>query len=443
MTPGTIDFASRRLAALILELAGGELCEGVLDARVPRPQPHDIDLRPGRVRDLLGLGVETQEIVRTLESLGVSVAPIGRAGDRLLCTPPEYRPDLEREIDLVEEVARLKGLDAVPLQPSLPVVARPPQKSERARRDISALLTGQGFYETVTFSFTSRALARSFLPTGLEIAEVDDERRKGEPALRPSIIPSLLACRRTNQHGQVQLPGGLRFFETASVFAQRPAAAKNDPAVSVETRTLALLMDIPSRSQRPSVEESQHGVRLMRGVIEALARACGCAITIEPAAPHCAAFGAQGYARLMTSDGPLGYFGIPTPAMLASFDLETPVVAAELSMDALTANYPPRALADALPQFPAIERDISFIVDETTAWAALTGLVQANRPTTLEAVHFVGTFRGQPIPKGKKSVTMRLVFRDRNRTLTHDEVDAPAGAIMEAAKKSLGATIRV
>lgn len=125
-----------------------------------------------------------------------------------------------------------------------------------------------------------------------------------------------------------------------------------------------------------------------------------------------------------------------------AFGLEVPVVMAELEMASLVSAYPPRSLAHPLPSFPHIDRDLSLIVDEGTRWAAIAGLVGEQDLDRLEACSFVGVFRGKQIGDGRKSVTLRLRFRDGDRTLRHEEVDPQVETVVTQAKNVLGAEVR-
>ncbi len=434
----TLEYALNRGAALIAEVSGGRICPGILTAGAPLATPTRIRFRPRRCAALIGIDPGIDTIVRTLHAVGVETAPIGRGGEELACTPPPHRPDLSREADLIEEVARLLGLDAVPLQEAMRVTVRPPQQSEAGRRALSSLLTGMGFFEAVTFSFTSPREAALFVPQGLEIISVDDARRGEEPTLRPSVLTGLLTSRRKNQHAQVQPPGGVRMFEVADVFAQRDRS-------TVEHTNVGLIMDAAVKGKAAAPAELQHAVRCLRGVIESIAAALGgasAALTIEPAVPHAPAFTPGAYAQVSMHGLPLGYMGLLSPAVQANYDLATPVVAAELKLATLLSAYPPRGSIAALPEFPGIERDISIVVDESVPWNKIQSVVHAGRQLPFEDVRFVGTFRGQQIGKGRKSVTLRLSFRDAVRTLRHEEVDGPVAGVVEALRAGVGAELR-
>ncbi|MFO0855772.1 MAG: phenylalanine--tRNA ligase subunit beta [Phycisphaerales bacterium] len=450
--PRTLEAAANRAAALIALLGGGTVCPGTLSAGKPLEAPTTVRLRPQRCRAILGIQLNSDRMVQHLHAVGVKTGPLGRGGDELLCTIPVHRPDLTREIDLIEEVARIEGLDAINVQDRMLVRVRAPQQSERARRELASVLTGLGFYETVTFSFTTPKHAKSFCPTGLEPIVMDDARRGDEPALRPSVLTGLLACRMKNQHAGVAQPpgvssvghGGVRLFEVASAYAQK--AGKRDAADTVEHLNVGLLLDCPGKS----IDDQRAGIRHIRGTIESLVKALAGDVRklrVEPAAPHAPAFDKGAFAKLslITSFNtvePLGYFGLLDKSALASFDLATPVAVAEVNLGVLTSQYPPRSRVFVPPALPGIERDVSLVVAEDLRYDTIRTALESRKRGSLEDVQFVTTYRGKPFPQGKKSVTVRLSFREAGRTLTHEEVDAPINALLNDLKSAFPFEIR-
>lgn len=436
---GTLATASARAAAMIVEVAGGRVEGGLISAGPLLPERPQIRLRPAKVRSVLGQEVSKDEIAEALRSLGIGVSPLGRGGDDLLCDAPAYRTDLTREIDLVEEVARLRGLDAVPLRSTLSVSVQAPQAGERARRVLGSVLSGLGFFETVTFSFTTRPHAALFMGQGHASVEVDEQRRADDPALRPSVLPGLLASRRANRHAQVRVEGGVRFFEVASVFRGTGAGTHQ------EVRRLALLADIPGEGSRRTLEDRQQGVRLVRGAIEGVVRALGGAkasIRVQPGDPCCPAYANGAFGRVELNGVAVGEIGLLGPAVLSAFDLETPVVAAEIDLEPLLSLFPPGSRVQALAAFPAIERDLSVVLGEGVAWDDVSECVRGAGLDRLESLAFVGTYRGKQVGEGRKSLTMRLVFRDGARTLTREEADAPIARAVAALQKAFGAELR-
>ncbi|QOI99119.1 MAG: phenylalanine--tRNA ligase subunit beta [Phycisphaeraceae bacterium] len=450
--PRTLEWASRRVASLIVSLAGGQLCEGVLEAGRPLPDPTTVPLRFARCRSVLGFDVPDAEIESLLASQGLSPSRTARVevgggsgggGVGVVCEIPPHRTDLHREIDLIEEVARTKGLDAVPVADRLPVEVKPPQDEVRALREVGRVLTGLGFYETVTFSFVRPDEGRAWLSSGLEPASVDDERRGAEPTLRTSVIPGLLACRRANQDGQVKVEGGVRLFEVSRVFAQQRNPSGS--VISVENRNVAFLLDGEIKGKRATVDDRQAAVRAVRGVIEHLAAAlAGPAGPLEchPAEPHAPSLDPAAYARVTLGGTVLGYLGLVGDAAAKTYGLEGLYACAELNLGVLIGLFPPGSRVHDLPAFPCVERDLSPIVDEATSWSALAGAVGSLKLPRLEAVEFVGTFRGKQAGAGKKSVTMRLRFRDPAKTLRHEEVDGEIEAIVSSLNARCGAAWR-
>jgi phenylalanyl-tRNA synthetase beta chain len=138
----------------------------------------------------------------------------------------------------------------------------------------------------------------------------------------------------------------------------------------------------------------------------------------------------------------LGTFGVLAPDVVESFGLDEPIYAAEIGLPEFYDRYPPEIEAHALPAFPAIERDISAVLDEQAAWASVRVLIASLQLAHLETIDFITTFRGNQIGNGRKSLTLRLRFRAPDRTLTHDEVDPQMEAAMKAIETNLGGVIR-
>lgn len=437
----TIRAAADRLAQLVVEVAGGTLCEGIIEVgREPQPLT-TIRLRPKRCRDILGYDVSDARMADLLRAHGIGIRASAGAID---CEIPPHRVDLTREIDLIEEVARTEGLDRVPLLPKLPVTVRGPQESERAMRELVRALTALGFSETVTFSFVRPGDAALAMPAGAGAINVDDDRRGAEPTLRPSLLPSLLQCRRANQDGNVSAPGGVRLFEAASVFGTGLPRAGGP---GTEKRVLAMISDVPGEGAKRTSSDTQTGVRLVRGAIDTIVRALrgaaagvevrpgGDAPGLDPRA--CAAVSLRG-----VGGAPIGAFGVVSRELMARFGLEIPVIAAELDLDPLLALYPPRGKVTALPAFPAIERDLSLVLDEGVEWARVEAVTAAQSVHLMEGFSFVYTYRGKPLAPGTKSVTVRLRFREESRTLRHEEVDPQVAQLVAVYGKELGATLR-
>lgn len=421
--------ASARLAGLIAELTGGKVLEGCAEDGVGLKERTVVSMRPARARALLGMEIADGEMPGMLRGFGIEATA---KGERLECVIPTDRPDLTREVDLIEEVGRARGLDDIEVREHLRVEIKPPQERERAVREVAGALTERGFYEAVTFSFLSREEAGLWLASGMRVLAVDEERRKGEPALRPSVVPSLLKCAMDNRHAQNHPEGGIRLFEMGAVFAE------GADGKTVERRNVAVLAE-------GARGDAQGALRLVKGAIEGVVRAmggAGAAIEVEPMGAWCEALDARACAGVRRGETRLGYVALVSEATRARFDLEHPVAVAEIGLDVLVGMYPPKGRAGELASYPPVERDVSLVMDEGVSWARVEGEVRAAGLEGLEGVSFVGTYRGKQVGAGKKSVTLRLVFRDRTRTLRREEVDGQVDVLVARCGRELGAERR-
>jgi phenylalanyl-tRNA synthetase beta chain len=261
------------------------------------------------------------------------------------------------------------------------------------------------------------------------------------------VLPGLLGTRKANADARNARDGGIRLFEMAATFAQKPTT--DGTRRTVERRTLAMLADVDFAGKKPGVDDVQRAVRVLRGSIDAVVRACfgpDAGVRVQPAPPTHAGFEADAHALVFViaegHEHALGSLGVISDAARRLEDLDIPVVGAELSLEVLTAAPIPKTTVRALPLFPGIERDLSLIVDESTAWASVASLVEACELERCVGADLVGVYRGKQVGAGKKSVTVRVRFRDAARTLRHEEVDPQLDRLAARAKADLGAEIR-
>ncbi len=415
-----VERAANRAAALILQLAGGVLASGVVRTGIKPAEALRVDMRLARCRKVLGIDVPHDRVVGILSKLGLE--PLLGPDGVVHCKVPSHRLDLYREIDLIEEVARMHGLEHLKVAQKISIVAKPAPVKVRARARMGEALLAAGYYETVTFSFMSPKQAKAFVPVGDEAVVVDDDRRKSENAMRPSLIPSLLICRKTNQDVGNQ---GLKLFETASVWSRRAGAI-------IENQVLGILCDQSDKAL---------GIRELRGAVEQLVvRLAGPGVKVEflPAS-HPAL---EPAADVVVNGKRIGFAGLCSAATLKTFEVGVNVSVAELSVPELIALFPGSSGVHQLSRYPGIERDLSIVVDESVTWQQVEQTVAKVNPALLESLAFLTTYRGKPITPGKKSVSFRMVFRDPAVTLRHEQVDGQVEAVVKALAGSVKAEIR-
>jgi len=419
--PLQVDTASRRATDLICELAGGTYEPGVIRIG-PVPAAHPpVTMRASRCNRLLGIDIPSKTMVGFLDRLGFVPQTSDDDTDTITCRPPSYRHDIHREVDLIEEVARLHGYEPIRVEPKIHIATLPLQHDVAARQAIRRVLTAHGLHETINPSLVYEHQGRIFLDTDDQKVLLDEQHRRPDAMLRPSLLPSLLACRKLNQDVGNQNP---RLYEMACVWSSRGDQIDG-------RQSLALVID---------ARDSQQSQRVLRSAVEDLLG------QLADSAEHdVSPTDRPGFAQAVSirhRGNLIGHLGMIAPDAIQAFDLQTPIAAAELDVDALIAGFPPARTIRQLCRFPSIQRDLSLIVQDDVTWQSIEGLIKQARPDHLEQTLFIGTYRGKPIPNGQKSVSLRLEFRSPNGTLRHEEVDPQVRSLIGAFTKQLNAQLR-
>lgn len=409
-----VPIASERLLQLILSVAGGEAAPPTMVGTIA-PAP-TMTLRFSRIKTVLGIEIPSERVIEILDALGLQPQ---LDGDTVSCTAPIGRADLTREIDLIEEVARIHGLESLPVEDAANIRIRPAQSTEMARRLVRDMLVGFGAYETVSHTLVSEAAATRFLEEGQRGLRVDDERAGGTPILRPSLIDTLTTIAGRNHDASGRKAA---LFEVAAVFHE------TDQGHEERTAT-ALLMPC----------EDEASLQPIRGCIDRMVSMLTGEIPVATAADR--VWSAPG-ADLHWQDRPIGHVGLLAPEIVAAHGLEGQWAACEVFLEPLLAHWPPEISVAPPPAFPAIERDLSLVVSDDVQWHAISSLIEGLQLAAFDSVEYVGVFRGKQMSAGQKSLTLRLRFRAEDRTLTHEEVDAPVAQVIEACASQLNAELR-
>ena len=414
-----IDWASKRTAQLITKAAGGEVAKGVVDVYPKKPKPAKVTLRLSRLNELLGIEIPAEKAIGILSSLGFQ--PLQK-NDSVICTVPSWRrSDVYHEADLIEEVARVYGYDKIPTQQKIEIEVVPPDPRQKLTEFIATYLNGCGFYETISVTFVDESVAELFTQAGIkQHLVVNDVSRRSDNLLRQTLTGSLMSILKTNLNAG-NTP--CRLFEIADTFI--PAAEGND--LPIQRTKLALVCDGDFRD--------------LRGVLEGLTTTLdrNAEVVFIPADLNWAQTGAQ----IMANGKVLGAAGVVSQRVRDKFDFKDiwPVAAA-LDFAELMALQSGPVKVRPIARYPAVERDLSIIVDENVPWFDIAEAVSKKAPGELEDVRFVGIYRGKGIPSGRKSVTLSLRFRNQDGTLTHERVDSFEGGIVKSLAESAGAELR-
>jgi phenylalanyl-tRNA synthetase beta chain len=424
--------AFRRLVQLLEEHADGRLAGPVADLVPEGRSAPWVGLRRARVAQLLGKAVPDVEILGAFDRQGFRTRD---EADGWSVRAPLARFDIEREVDLIEEVARLVGLDSIPS--SLPSATRVGSidGARFDRRRLRQRLAAAGFAECLTYAFISEELLTR---AGLAHA-VDDAIRVLNPlsrdgsVMRPSLLPSLLQVLQHNVNQgrrearlceirSVFLPGALTGGDAARYGGRAPRETAAGPAPANEPTHVAGVWMGGRRTE--SWEESSSpsvGFYDAKGLVETLAEALGCAgLRFDREGVH-GSFDPLRSARVSRGKQTVGFVGRLSTAVALAFDLPSVPVAFELNLDALTSMGRRRPSYKSFSRFPAVERDLSFYLPEGADLGPVTAALERARIDDLVSVRVFDEYRGERAPAGHRSVALRLRFQNRQKTLTEED----------------------
>ncbi len=444
---GICDWASRRAADLILQTAGGELAAGCVDA-YPKPfEPRLVSIRHTQTNALLGIEIPMDQQIESLQRLGLEVATApGIAPSTGIRTPhtttfriPSFRVDLKREIDLIEEVTRLYGVDKIPATPPLGAIGTNAYDSvhdeiAEARR----LLTGLGLMETQGQTLIAESAAKLAVTSG--IIPLANPLSSDMNVLRPSLLPGLLDALRHNlSHNNLDVA----LFEAGRIFTNHATEPNSQSGATREERHLAFALT--GRRQNlfwsGSDRDAKFDISDLKGMIEEFfdlfgvrgitwtRRTAPTALFIESATIHLGKF-------------QIGEIGQLLPPLGKKYDLRDPVMMAELNLDTLLVRRNPDKSFRSLPAFPAMRRDVAMLVSEATTHESVLQVVKQTKPANLESVELFDIFRGQNVPTGSKSMAYAFTYRNPERTLTEPETNSAHEKLVAALKEKLPATVR-
>ncbi|MDQ1517552.1 MAG: phenylalanyl-tRNA synthetase beta chain, partial [Actinomycetota bacterium] len=428
--------AADRAWELFGQMASGQPAVGALDEYPTPIEPVRVSLRTARVNEVLGTELATATIRGHLEPIGFAV-PEGVTADGhggvVEYVVPTFRPDCEREIDLIEEVARHHGYNNIAR--TLPRTREPSgglTAVQRGRRTARDALLGTGLSEAYTFSLVSPAdLAAAGLPP--EGIELENPLRAEESLLRTAVLPGLLKAAAFNAgHG---LPD-VGLFEIGHIFLPPPAGQTlPDEREHLAVVLTGTVFHLPHEPNRPV--DGHDVVGRLETVAEALALADW---SLEPG--EAAGF-APGRAAVMVVDGsPVGAVGEIDPAVRATMGLTGPVAALEVNLSRLL-NARRKERRSATPsRYPASNIDLAFVLDESVPAGAVQRTLAHTAGDLLEDIRLFDVFRSEALGPNKKSLAFGLRFRAPDRTLTDEEVGGLRQRLIDAMAKEHGASLR-
>jgi phenylalanyl-tRNA synthetase beta chain len=417
LDPGMTEAASNRATQLIVELAGGEPFPGLARAGGVQLSRRSIVLRPGSFRRIVGSEEPPEQLARLLDRLGIRSHV---AAGTVEAAIPSHRADLREEIDLIEEAARVRGYEKIPVSETISITLQKEDPHRRSERTLRQTLISAGYFEAMTFSFVSDRIASQFpAPTGCVVATADRAVRKSDFQLRTSLLPGLFESVR---HNEAVAGINARLFEIGSVFWWQ---AEGD-----------------FREHRRVAIAGGNDFHATRGAVELLLRRLDAnrAVRVSPGAWPGLDPSATG--TVQWGDAILGAIGPASRAIVDELGLRHVPFAAELDLSALLDGAQLVPQLRPLPRFPSVQRDLSLVVPEALPYQRIEQVVQELDLPYLQRLRHVTTYRGKPLDTGTKSVTIGLEFRSPSHTLTSGEVDEQVTRVVREAEHRLGAHLR-
>jgi phenylalanyl-tRNA synthetase beta chain len=421
--PDNVDRASRRAAQFILEIAGGTLASGKADIRSDQTPTPTVNMRMARMQKVLGLEVEPETVRSIFEGLELSI--LEQTPEGFSVEVPSWRSDLEREIDLIEEVARVHGYDKISEATHIPVQVSTPPERQRHERTIRRLLTGEGFDEVITYSLVqSTPTQKMQLWSDAGPIPLRNPVSSDKTHLRLTNLANLLEVKRFNAaHGTPSVD----LFELGKVYLPRGVEQGQLPE---EKRCLSVMTDRDA------------GFFVLKGVLDNLLEALHCEQQVSEEGGEVEILDPSQSLVLRMEDRLLGWMGIVAAKVADDADLDNRPALMEIDFDLLAENASIHPTVRAVPKYPAVQRDIAVVVDEQVQWKDLRECISEAGSEQLESVEFFDIYRGEPVPAGCKSVAFSVTFRSPERTLTREEADRARDEIIAVLKDQLNAKLR-
>lgn len=420
-----------RACYLIEQLAGGRIAGSLQDVYPTKKDPVRISLRRKNTADLLGVDFSEEFTESTLKRLNFNLESRGDGAWEVTC--PTYRADMELEADLIEELARFHGYQNIPptLPPSRSIGVQSPVHSlENALREI---MLGQGYSEAVNISFANEADHGEFPPLDGERIAVKNPLTEDTQFMRTTLAPGLVRSAKRNFNFGQRL---VRLFEIGKIYRCGPGG------VPIERQTLGILGTGGFTDQNWKFPSANYDFFHMKGVIETIMQGIRIhSFEVEPAA-KVGFLNPADAATLRIGSQVLGVMGSLCSSLEEKYKLKQPVYLAEIDFEHLSHYAFSSVTCKPLPRYPSVERDISIVAAQDLAYRTIFKDIMGLGIPELIRMDLIDVYQGEKIPAAKVSLTLRLTFQDREKTLTVDRVQSSIETVTSFLHNTYGAGLR-
>jgi phenylalanyl-tRNA synthetase beta chain len=423
--------ALKRATQLILQLAGGSAAKGIIDVYPQKQESRSINLHRSEIKRILGVELSEEQVVGTLTSLGFEVDIYPEA--EYMVRAPYWRSDINIQVDLIEELARIIGYENIPTTLlSGPIAHQEPNRLMDLKNRVRQSLVGFGFDEIITYSLTNKELlAKAYLSNTLykEPVKLDNAMSAEQEYLRTNLRSGLLSVLESNLRHE---EGPIRIFELNRIYIKRENDLPEEPEI------LCGLMYNPEQEKVWPLHTPPFDFFTVKGIVESLLSSLNVKADYKEVNDDSLRPGCQ--AEVIVSGNKLGVIGEVHPKVAAAFDITGKVYMFELNVSSLLPFAMQRNNYKPIARFPAVIRDIALVLDSNVTNKQVTEII--NRFSLVNEVTLFDVYSGKQVEAGKKSLAYRLIFQSAEHTLTDMEVDKVLEQILKKLQSALGATLR-
>lgn len=430
--------ALQRAMMLMMQLGNGSASRGLIDNYPRRYAPRQIKLRVKRTNHFLGTTISKDTMISCLKALELEVESTNE--DHLRVTPPSFRQDLTREVDLMEEVARLHGYDKVPVTiPRIRSHSAGDQRGRKLRDRIRQIMVGLGFAEVINYSFIApgavEALGFEEQSPTRAFVRIRNPITEEQSVMRTTLIPGLLGTVQTNYaRGEKTL----KLFEVGKVFI-----ARKGEELPVEPFFMAAILTGPYREKTWYSDDRPVDFYDIKGAAEALLKGLGLKeihFTRDVPSP---AYDAEASASLRVSGSSLGHLGRIAPRIVESYDLaKIDLFCLEMDLEALLSVLPEKSVFEILPKFPPLYRDLSIVVKREIESSKVMSIIRRKGFPLVESVGLFDVYEGKGLDASEKALAFRVAFRSKEGTLEGEEVNRLIEAVVATVGEETGGRLR-
>lgn len=418
--------ALNRAAELAVQLGEGEVVKGIVDRYENRLEPWTIDINPERINKFLGTDISTEFMVDTLQKLGIRV--IG--GDVMQALIPTFRSDLEREVDIAEEIARIYGYDKI--EPTL-ISGETTQGGRNRKQKIEdmtkEILSGSGLYEITTYSFVSPSdFDKINIPEDSEIRKVvkiSNPLGQEMSIMRTTLIPSMLEVMSRNYSRKIEEG---QFFELGKIYLPI-----DSPEAKLPEEKNVLSMGMYGKTDFYD----------LKGQVELLLNTLGIKKYEFVRESQNPTFHPGKTAKVLIKKKVVGVVGEIHPDIVERYEIGTNAYVCQLDFDEIVENCELDKRFKSLPKYPAVERDMALLVDDDVMVSQIENIIRQKGGNLLESINLFDVYKGKQIPDNKKSVAYSITYRSEDRTLKDEEVTKVHDEIIKTIESKLGAQLRL